>query len=320
MNISETLDEAWIHVLNLLLMTAQVKTIAASISAIALTFAFSSLALAAAPDGAGPWADSVFNASQGTMKNGAAVPAPRSDTSSALGVAENDTVEGHFYSLGFGGSIALGFDNGISSGSMVVEATNLGYPGETAKVEMSENGTTWVTAGNISADGTVSKPEGITCAKYVRVTDTSDKANFSDDTADGFDVDGVKATGEPCTVPTPTPTCDPVKCCAGNTTVIQGNKTVATTIVNSSASTGGNKANNNTGGNVTVTSGNATSTVTTTVTGGNNVANIDGKGCCTGTSGKTNITISGNGAGSKNTVTIVNGTSKDKTLKKLGKK
>jgi hypothetical protein len=153
---------------------------------------------AAAPDGAGPWADSVVSTSQGLMKDGGAVPAIRSNGASMLGVAENDTVEGNFYSLGFGGNIVLGFDNGISSGAMVVEATNPGYPGEHANVEMSEDGTTWVMAGSITQDGTVDIPDQLTCARFIRVTDTSNTADFSDDTADGFDVDGVQAQGDVC--------------------------------------------------------------------------------------------------------------------------
>jgi len=174
---------------------------------------------AAAPDGLGPWADTVVSFHQGVMKNGLPVPAARSDPTAALGVAENTpTIDSTFFSLGFGGDIVLGFDNGISTGAMVIEATiEPGYPDETAKVEMSQNGTTWVMAGNVSQDGTVTKPAQLTCAKFVRITDTSIPANYPDAIADGYDVDGVKATGTACTSapgggpqgrvqPTPTPT------------------------------------------------------------------------------------------------------------------
>jgi len=161
-------------------------------------FLFATPALAAAPDGMGPWADSVFSSAQGLMKNGLAVPAIRSNPTAALGVAEATIVDGNFFSLGFGGNIVLGFDNGISAGAVVVESTNPGYPIETAKVEMSEDGTTWVLAGNLSQGGSVNQPSGVTCAKYVRITDTSNPANFSDATADGYDVNGVEASGKPC--------------------------------------------------------------------------------------------------------------------------
>lgn len=183
-------------------MTANFRNLFAGGSILVSSLLFVTPTFAAAPDGAGPWADSVFSVSQGLMKNGAAVPAARSDPNAALGVAENDTVEPHFFSLGFGGKLALGFVNGISSGVIVVEATNPNYPAEKAKVEVSENGTTWVDAGTITQDGTVNKPAGVGCAKYVRLTDVSDPAVFTDATADGYDVDGVKATGEPCKPPT----------------------------------------------------------------------------------------------------------------------
>jgi len=168
-------------------------------------------AYAAAPDGLGPWADTVFSSHQGLQKNGLPVAAARSDPTAALGVAENTpAVDTTFFSLGFGGDVVLGFDNGISTGAMVVEATKEpGYPTETAKIEMSQDGTNWVMAGNLSQGGTVAIPEQIDCAKYVRITDTSVPSNFPDDVADGYDVDGVEATGTACTSgPTisPTPT------------------------------------------------------------------------------------------------------------------
>jgi hypothetical protein len=170
--------------------------------------AFAPHVFAAAPDGLGPWADTVFSSNQGLQKNGQPVATVRSDPTAALGVAENTPlVDSTFYSLGFGGNIVLGFDNGISTGAMVVEATiEPGYPDETAKVEMSEDGTTWVMAGNVVQGGAVNIPETLTCAKYVRITDTSDASIMPDDVADGYDVDGVKATGDPCTPTTPTPT------------------------------------------------------------------------------------------------------------------
>src|SRR5688572_1782667 len=107
-------------------------------------FLFVSSAFAAAPDGLGPWADTVISSSQGIMKNGAPVPAARSDNTAALGVAEENTVDTNFFSLGFGGNIILGFDNGISSGVFVVESTNPDYPLEQAAVEVSEDGITWM--------------------------------------------------------------------------------------------------------------------------------------------------------------------------------
>lgn len=183
-----------------------------SLAILPVTFVLLAVApqsIAAAPDGLGPWADTVVSSSQGLMKNGLPVPAIRSDATSALGVAEGTTIDGNFYSLGFGGNIVLGFDNGISSGVFVFEETNSvpNYPTEKAKVEISENGTTWVNAGTVNQDGAVKVPDAINCAKYVRVTDTSDPAVMPDDIADGYDVDGVQATGESCTPPPVFPSC-----------------------------------------------------------------------------------------------------------------
>lgn len=180
------------------------------LSALISMLFFATPVSAAAPDGVGPWADNVISFSQGLMKNGNPVPAARSHTTAAVGVAEDNTVEGNFLSLGFGGKIVLGFINGISSGVIVVEATNPDYPIEKASVEVSENGTTWTLAGMVSQDGSVTKPAGINCAKYVRITDISDPAIMSDPLSDGYDVDGVRANGDRCRPPhTPTPTRTP---------------------------------------------------------------------------------------------------------------
>jgi hypothetical protein len=166
-------------------------------------------ASAVAPDGLGPWADTVVSSSQGLMKNGLPVPAIRSDATSALGIAEGTTIDGNFFSLGFGGNIVLGFDNGISSGVFVFEETNAlpNYPIEKAKIEISENGTTWVNAGTVNQDGEVKVPDVVNCAKFVKITDISDSALMPDDIADGYDVDGVQAAGESCTPPVVFPSC-----------------------------------------------------------------------------------------------------------------
>lgn len=257
-------------------------------------------AFAAAPDGMGPWADTVVASNQTNTKGGqpVSVVAPlRSNPSAALGVAENDTVEGHFFSLGFGGSISLGFDNGISSGVIIVEATNPGYPTETAKVEVSENGTTWVLAGNVSQDGQVNKPAEITCAKYVRITDTSNPADFSEPTADAYDVDGVQAQGDPCTPPV----IGGGTCTCGNVAINQKNVNVVSTTVVSNANTGKNKVKNNVGGSNVVVTGNANSNVHVTTTGSSNSATTQ-PCCCSGKS--TTAVITGNGNGSTNTINI----------------
>lgn len=90
-------------------------------------------------------------------------------------------------------------------------------------------------------------------------------------------------------------------------TVVQGNKTVATTMVSTSANTGGNKSKFNVGGTNTITTGAASNTVDVTVTGGTNTNSTDECGCAQ--SGESTVTISGNGALSYNKAKIVNNSS-----------
>jgi hypothetical protein len=158
---------------------------------------------AAAPDGSGPWADTVVSTLQGDRKNGTDVLAARSNPASALGAAEttgtpsdSNTTEANFYSLGFGGTITLGFDNAITNGTgddlMVYEVTGGSYPDEMIEVAASHNGTDWVTLSSGAA-----RDEGLDlgilpCAKFVRITDVSNPALF-EATADGYDLDAVTA-------------------------------------------------------------------------------------------------------------------------------
>jgi hypothetical protein len=166
-------------------------------------FAVFSTAQAASPDGAGPWADSIVSSSQGMTKNGGAIPADRSAPTNALGVAESggaavdptaDPVT--FFSLGFGGSVTLGFNNAIGNGPgndlQVYEVTIGNYPDEKVKVEASEDGSSWtVLSASVNRDGGVDLGN-LQCVKYIRLTDVSPASQF-EDSADGYDLDGVKA-------------------------------------------------------------------------------------------------------------------------------
>lgn len=170
-----------------------------------LALALAGVAQGAAPDGAGPWADSVVSAQQGTAGPLGFLPG-RSNPQSAVGVAESppgndDPIpDGTFFSLGFGGTITLGFDNPICNGQGydfnidVVEITREPYPPEIVKVYVSANGSSFSFAGQIGKDGSVSMPAGIDVAHYVKLVDVSNPSLFTaDQHADGFDVDGVRA-------------------------------------------------------------------------------------------------------------------------------
>lgn len=280
-----------------------------TVQKIFLTFVFALIALtlprqplfAASPDGMGPWADSVVSASQGMMKNNMPVPAIRSDANAAVGIAESTLLDGTFYSLGFGGSLVLKFDNPLANGVVVVESTNPGYPNEKASVQLSNDGVTWVNAGQVTQSGTVSMPSNLSCARYVKISDVSNKDDFTDDTADGYDVDGVRASeGQACPDVTPTPSPTPCDCnCDGqkhvviknngagsvNTVVVKGascgcgskvtqtNDSVVTTAMKVTAKTGGVSIKKNTGGTIKMTTGNAQVNVSVTTIGGSNIHN-----------------------------------------------
>jgi hypothetical protein len=102
-------------------------------------------------------------------------------------------------------------------------------------------------------------------------------------------------------------------CCV----VIQSSTTNVGAWVDASASTGGNKASGNTGGDTSISTGDATATASVTVTGGGNSANnpccctpdpCENEGCI---QGSPSTLISENGADSENTIVV---TKKKKTM------
>src|SRR3954468_986309 len=111
----------------------------------ALALAFAAVAQGAAPDGAGPWADSVVSATQGTAGPLGFLPG-RSDPQNAVGPAESlpgpdpASPPNRFFILGFCGTITLVFENPICNGRGydfdidVVEITQEPYPPEIVNV------------------------------------------------------------------------------------------------------------------------------------------------------------------------------------------
>jgi predicted ribosomally synthesized peptide with SipW-like signal peptide len=157
------------------------------------------------------WANSVKEFHQGVMNNGGAIAANRSDPAAALGVAESTgtpydvVIPGTFFSLGFnpdvllgvGGNITLGFPKFIINGPgpdlRVYEVTGgPSYPDEKVRVEASQDGSSWtLLAASVTRDADVDLGS-LGWAKYVRVTDVSDRSQF-EPTADGYDLDAVRA-------------------------------------------------------------------------------------------------------------------------------
>lgn len=166
--------------------------------------AFSGSALAAAPDGAGPWADSVKSSDQGLRNDGSPVLPGRSDPAAALGVAERPPAgvpapAGTFFSLGFGGKIELQFDNRICNvpgddlDIELVEVTQEPYPDELVDVYVSKDGSSYtLAASDVNKDTTIGLPDGMPFANYVKVVDKTVAADHRAD-ADAYDLDGVQA-------------------------------------------------------------------------------------------------------------------------------
>ena len=180
-----------------------------------LLLATGGTATAAGPDGPGPWTDAYEPGltNIGVRTDGSDVPAPRDDPQNAVGVAETpggldpeSTPATAFYSLGMGGTLVLRFDqpacnqNGADLVLDIREVTlappDPKYPEETAKVSVSQNGTTWVqVASKINRDSSVSVPAGLRFVRYVRIVDTTAATGYSKrpTPGDGIDIDGVKA-------------------------------------------------------------------------------------------------------------------------------
>ncbi len=156
-----------------------------------------------------PWADQVVDFDQGTRKNGSPVLPVRSNPAAMLGPAQTagnpsdvGFTEADFtalgFKLGFGGWVILKFDNiavnGAGNDIAVYEVTGGSYPDEQALVEVSQDGVVWHTLGIATRDAQFDLDTvGLPWVQYVRITDQSNPASFNDGTADGFDVDAVKA-------------------------------------------------------------------------------------------------------------------------------
>lgn len=149
-----------------------------------------------------PWADATVIEEQGKRKNGTNVLPERSDAGVALGAAETSgasadspIVVGSFYSLGFGGSVILRFNNLILNESgndvRIYEVTGGTYPDEKATVEASQDGVSWTLLGTATRDQDFDLGS-LAWASLIRITDISSPGAF-EPTADGFDLDAVKA-------------------------------------------------------------------------------------------------------------------------------
>lgn len=156
-------------------------------------------------------ASNVIAFNQGKKNNGEAVASNRSNPFLALNQPQENN-RFNFVALGFGGSITLEleepvYDEGSAEPDMILVETSFGkastmcfqegrtiYP-EEAFVEVSQDGVVWYGLPNSYCrtsflDIKPAVDQGMQYAKYIRITDSSDRSRF-DPHADGFDVDGL---------------------------------------------------------------------------------------------------------------------------------
>jgi uncharacterized repeat protein (TIGR01451 family) len=144
------------------------------------------------------WADEVIEYNpQGDIAG------DRTDPTKALGPAQDDDSM-NFVSLGFGGSIILGFDNYLLNGPgddlEVIETTYNNSSCDTYKEYIeayaSKDGENWVSVGGPDCQEDESRFNfdlgPIEWAKYIKLVDTSDADDFGG-SGDGYDIDGVRA-------------------------------------------------------------------------------------------------------------------------------
>jgi hypothetical protein len=145
----------------------------------------------------------VISYDPGKRKDGQPVNADRRNPEKALGLPENNQTF-NFVSLGFGGTLVLGFDyvvfNRLGNDLKVVE-TSFGnrvcgtYP-ERAEISGSYDLVSWEILDTICLDGEVDLGK-LPFAQFLKFRDLSDPSKFGG-SDEGFDVDGVVALFDGC--------------------------------------------------------------------------------------------------------------------------
>jgi hypothetical protein len=144
-------------------------------------------------------ASELFDYTEGTTLSGGVLPAARSNSDQALGAPER-TDAMVFTTLGYGGSITVGFNGAVPNGpgdDIEVVETSFNNPGcdsypEFADVSVSMDGIAWFSAGTVCKGEPfvdISDAGDFDYVLYVRVSNIDDLTS----TGDGFDVDGIVA-------------------------------------------------------------------------------------------------------------------------------
>ncbi len=140
----------------------------------------------------------VLEFGQGPKMDGTMVAGNRSIAARATGQPDKSNAADGFVSLGVNGSITLGFNGAIMDGegddiriwetSFSGDVCGLGDD-ESADIELSQDGFNWVPAGTVCRDGAVDMtPLGLEYVTLIRITSSA-----SNNTPDGYDLDGVEA-------------------------------------------------------------------------------------------------------------------------------
>ncbi|GGG54048.1 T9SS type A sorting domain-containing protein [Bizionia arctica] len=141
------------------------------------------------------YASEVVSFQQGTMTNGSPIGADRSNPLMALYQPDASNAAGGFVSLGVDGYIILGFDGVVydaAGNDFMIYETSFGgdtcnSSAERALIELSQDGSTWVTYGEICLDEAIDfSGLGLEYVSQIKITNTATSP-------DGYDVDGVIA-------------------------------------------------------------------------------------------------------------------------------
>jgi hypothetical protein len=172
------------------------------------------------PAPAGCFATEVLSVSQGLTKLGTAVNPERSFPENTLGApnGQNPAVIApvqNFFSLGFGGSIVLGFAEPIANGpgaDIRVYESSASVNNETSTIEVSQDGLGFTPIGTLTQGGEIDFGSAFSdYVRYIRITDATNPATWGNSqVADGYDVDAVECLHGAYIIPNP-PACSPVE-------------------------------------------------------------------------------------------------------------
>ncbi|MBU2927386.1 T9SS type A sorting domain-containing protein [Winogradskyella psychrotolerans] len=143
---------------------------------------------------------------QGLQSNGNPVIASRSDVNLALHTPDKSNSPTGFYSLGIKGSITLALGGAVydqpGTDIMIYETSFSGdscgrSDDETALIELSQDGETWIYYDNVCRDGSIDLDGlGLDYVTQIKITDSTYGSG------DGYDLDGVEAVNGCEDIPT----------------------------------------------------------------------------------------------------------------------